>query len=57
MLDVQGIIKNIRRIEPMSQSPILDEISTVCAIPMTLGESSLSGEVIVLPILEVQRPQ
>ena len=36
----------------MSQSPILDEISTMCAVPMTFRESSLSGEVIVLPIVE-----
>ena len=40
-----------------SQSPILDEISTVCAAPMTLRESPLSGEVIALPIVEIQRPQ
>ena len=41
----------------MSQSPILDEISTMCAASMTLIEFNLSGEVIVLPIVEIQCPQ
>ena len=60
-------IKNIRCIRKnkeymqesnqCSQSPILDEISAVCPTPMTLRESSLSGEVIVLPIVERQRLQ
>ena len=35
----------------MSQSPIVDEISTMWAIPMTLKEFSLSGEVIVLLVV------
>ena len=35
----------------MSQSPTLDEISTMCAIPVTLREFSLSGEVTVLAVV------
>ena len=35
----------------MSQSPTLDEISTMCAAPVTLREFTLSDEVIVLPVV------
>ena len=43
--------EHVQESNQCSQFPILNEISTMYAVPMTIREFSLSGEVTVLPLV------